>query len=121
MAQRGRPTAEIVLCDHECETLEQWACRRKTGQALVLRCWIVLAAATGATRGVVNERSPGPYSDHRTRARRRDIGPLITPSPLRPEAARDPAFCSPGPAHYRLYAANAGWRPRILRVGTVVH
>jgi alkanesulfonate monooxygenase SsuD/methylene tetrahydromethanopterin reductase-like flavin-dependent oxidoreductase (luciferase family) len=22
---------------------------------------------------------------------------------------------------WRLYAANAGWRPRILRVGTVVH
>ena len=47
MAKRGRPTAEIVLSDEERETLERWARRPKTAQALALRCRIVLAAAEG--------------------------------------------------------------------------
>ena len=49
MGQVGRPTAQIVLSDDERETLERWARRPKTGQALALRCRIVLAAATGIT------------------------------------------------------------------------
>ena len=49
MGQRGRPTAQIVLSDVERETLERWARRPKTGQALALRCRIVLAAAAGST------------------------------------------------------------------------
>jgi transposase len=49
MGQRGRPTARIVLNDDERETLERWARRPTTGQALALRCRIVLAAATGVT------------------------------------------------------------------------
>ena len=49
MGQRGRPTAQIVLSDDERETLERWARRPKTGQALALRCRIVLAASTGIT------------------------------------------------------------------------
>ena len=50
MAQRrGRPTAQIVLSDEEREVLERWARRRKSAQALALRCRIVLAAADGAT------------------------------------------------------------------------
>lgn len=49
MGQRGRPTARIVLSDDERETLERWARRPKSGQALALRCRIVLAAAEGAT------------------------------------------------------------------------
>ena len=39
-----------------------------------------------------------------------------------------PAPCTGGdvgdvlnPGDFGLYAANAGWRPRILRIGTVVH
>ena len=47
MAKRGRPTAEIVLSDEERETLERWARRPKSAQALALRCRIVLAAAEG--------------------------------------------------------------------------
>ncbi|MGB9376487.1 MAG: IS630 family transposase [Mycobacteriales bacterium] len=47
MAKRGRPTAEIVLSDVERETLERWARRPKSAQALALRCRIVLAAAEG--------------------------------------------------------------------------
>jgi transposase len=48
MARRGRPTAQIVLSDDERDTLRRWARRPKTGQALALRCRIVLAAADGA-------------------------------------------------------------------------
>ena len=49
MGTRGRPVAEIVLSDVERETLERWARRPKSGQALALRCRIVLAAAAGVT------------------------------------------------------------------------
>jgi transposase len=47
MQRRGRPTAEIVLSDEERQTLERWARRPKSAQALALRCRIVLAAAEG--------------------------------------------------------------------------
>src|SRR2546427_6061828 len=47
MAQRGRPTAQVVLSDEEREVLERWARRPKSSQALALRCRIVLAAAAG--------------------------------------------------------------------------
>jgi len=39
--------AEVVLDDQERETLERWARRPKSSQALALRCRIVLAAAEG--------------------------------------------------------------------------
>src|SRR6266536_3914843 len=43
MAQR----AEVVLSSEERETLERWARRPKSSQALAFRCRIVLAAAEG--------------------------------------------------------------------------
>ena len=43
----GRPTAQIELSAAERETLERWARRPKSAQALALRCRIVLAAADG--------------------------------------------------------------------------
>ncbi len=46
-ARRGRPTAVIVLDDEERATLERWARRPKSAQALALRCRIVLGAAEG--------------------------------------------------------------------------
>lgn len=46
MGQRG---LRIVLSDDERETLERWARRRKTQQALALRCRIVLGSADGMT------------------------------------------------------------------------
>lgn len=49
MAQRGRPKRELVLSDDERETLERWARRPKTAQALALRCRIVLACAEGGS------------------------------------------------------------------------
>ncbi len=39
--------AEVVLNDEERETLERWARRRKSSQALAFRCRVVLAAAEG--------------------------------------------------------------------------
>ena len=47
MGVRGRPTAEIKLSDEERQTLERWARRPKSAQALALRCRIVLASAAG--------------------------------------------------------------------------
>ena len=39
--------AEVVLSGEERETLERWARRPKSSQALAFRCRIVLAAAEG--------------------------------------------------------------------------
>jgi transposase len=45
----GRPTIKIELSEQERETLERWARRPKSAQALALRCRIVLATAEGGT------------------------------------------------------------------------
>jgi transposase len=47
MARRGRPTVEIILRAEERATLERWARRHSSSQALALRCRIVLACADG--------------------------------------------------------------------------
>jgi transposase len=49
MTARGRPKAELLLSEDECATLERWARRRTSAQALALRCRIVLACAQGRT------------------------------------------------------------------------
>lgn len=54
--RRGRPTPELTLSDKERATLERWARRRKTSQALALRSRIVLNAASGATNQLVASR-----------------------------------------------------------------
>ena len=46
---RGRRAVVIVLADEERETLERWARRPGSSQALALRCRIVLGAAAGET------------------------------------------------------------------------
>src|SRR5919201_1867810 len=45
--RRGRPTVQIVLTDEERQTLERWARRHTSSQALALRCRMVLACAEG--------------------------------------------------------------------------
>jgi transposase len=45
--RRGRPTVQIIVSDEERQTLERWARRRTSSQALALRCRIVLACAEG--------------------------------------------------------------------------
>ena len=47
MARTGRPKAELTLTDGERDQLERWARRRRSSQALALRCRIVLACAEG--------------------------------------------------------------------------
>jgi transposase len=47
MAARGRPKAELLLSEDERATLERWARRRTSAQALALRCRVVLACAEG--------------------------------------------------------------------------
>jgi transposase len=47
MARRGRPTVEINLSAEERATLERWARRHSSSQALALRSKIVLACAAG--------------------------------------------------------------------------
>jgi len=49
----GRPKAELTLTTEERQTLEQWARRPKTAQALARRARFVLACATGKTNHVV--------------------------------------------------------------------
>jgi transposase len=47
MARRGRPTVEITLSAEERATLQRWARRHSSAQALALRSKIVLACAAG--------------------------------------------------------------------------
>ena len=47
MAHRGRPTIEIILSAEERPTLQRWAQRHSSSQALALRSKIVLACAEG--------------------------------------------------------------------------
>jgi transposase len=51
--RRGPKLPEVALTEEERATLERWARRRNSGQALALRCRIVLAAATGASNAAV--------------------------------------------------------------------
>jgi len=49
MARPGRPTVKIDLSGNERKTLQRWAQRHSSAQALALRCRIVLACADGGT------------------------------------------------------------------------
>jgi transposase len=52
----GRPVAEITLTADERSKLRELSRRRKTGQAMALRCQIVLDCADGLTNGQVAEK-----------------------------------------------------------------
>jgi transposase-like protein len=47
VARRCRPTVPIILSENERTTLQRWARRHSSAQALALRCRIVLACAEG--------------------------------------------------------------------------
>ena len=51
----GRPKAELMLTDAECDQLTRWSRRAKSSQALALRSKIVLACAAGASNKQVAE------------------------------------------------------------------
>jgi transposase len=54
--RRGPKLAELALTEDERATLQRWARRAKSSQALALRCRIVLACASGASNQAVAER-----------------------------------------------------------------
>ncbi len=56
MGGPGRPRRELVLSDDERETLERWARRPNSAQALAMRCRIVLACAEGGNNIEVGRR-----------------------------------------------------------------
>jgi transposase len=51
--RRGPKLPELALTDDERATLQRWARRAKSSQALALRCRIVLACASGASNAAV--------------------------------------------------------------------
>src|SRR2546430_8246515 len=93
MAQRGRPTAKVVLSGEERETLERWSRRPKSAQALAFRCRIVLAAAAGETNTAIAARlgcNPATVGKWRTRfAQRRLDGLHDEPRPGKPRTISD--------------------------------
>src|SRR3989442_15302779 len=89
----GRPTPPVVLTVEERETLEQWARRPKTAQALAQRARIVLACTTEKANGDtalsagVTRQTVGRW---RTRlVRKRLHGLLDEPRPGAPRKIRD--------------------------------
>jgi transposase len=54
--RRGPKLPELALTEEERATLERWARRRNSSQALALRCRIVLACAEGASNAAVAAR-----------------------------------------------------------------
>jgi transposase len=54
--RRGPKLPELALSDEERTTLQRWARRATSGQALALRCRIVLACAEGASNAEVAAR-----------------------------------------------------------------
>jgi transposase len=70
MGQRGRRARAVVLSEEERETLERWARRPSSAQALAFRCRVVLAAASGETNSEIAARlacNPNTVSKWRTR------------------------------------------------------
>ena len=52
--RRGRPIPELILNSEEQETLQRWARRPTSAQALALRARVILACATGKTHSQVS-------------------------------------------------------------------
>src|SRR3989454_191580 len=93
MGQRGRPAVQVVLSEEERETLERWARRPKSPQALALRCRIVLAAAEGETNTGIAGRlacNPATVGKWRTRFAERGLDGLHDePRPGKPRTISD--------------------------------
>jgi transposase len=93
MAERGRPKAPLTLTDDERQTLQRWARRARTAQALALRAKIVLACAQGQPNKAVAEQLgiwPQTVTKWRGRfVRQRREGLSDEPRPGRPRTITD--------------------------------
>ena len=91
--QRGRPTTRVVLTAEDRETLERWARRPKSAQALALRCRIVLAAAADETNTAIAARlgcNPSTVGKWRARFAARGLDGLHDePRPGKPRTIGD--------------------------------
>src|SRR5680860_877661 len=92
-ARRGRPTVAIELTDDERETLQRWARRHSSSQALARRCRIVLACAQGATNlQVADQVGVNPHTVSKWRHRFADArleGLVDAPRPGAPRTVTD--------------------------------
>src|SRR4051812_50181320 len=92
MARTGRPTAKLVLADEEAQTLQRWARRPTSAQALALRAKIVLACAEGATnKDVAAEFSVTAQMVGKWR------GPVLGPPPGGGSGGQPPRRAPPNP------------------------
>ncbi|MFJ9371195.1 IS630 family transposase [Nocardia sp. NPDC101769] len=93
MARTGRPVAEVVLTDEERQTLQRWARRAKSSQALAQRCRIVLGCAAGkSNKEVAAELGIWPQTVGKWRNRfiaRRLEGLVDEPRPGAPRTVTD--------------------------------
>jgi transposase len=89
----GRPTVQVELSEAERETLERWARRPKSAQALALRCRIVLAAAEGMSNQEIARRlgcHPATVGKWRRRFAEERLGGLHDePRPGKPRTITD--------------------------------
>src|SRR5919201_2880079 len=84
--RRGPKLPELALTEDERATLQRWARRARSSQALALRCRIVLACAEGASNAAVVKRlgvSPPTVTKWRSRVAPPRLGGLGREAPPR--------------------------------------
>ena len=89
MVNKGRPTVQIELSVEESETLQRWARRHSSSQALAVRCRIVLACGSGrSNRDIAVELGVHPVTVSKWRHRFALLGLDGLVDAPRPGAAR---------------------------------